>query len=69
MNATPNPRLCWLRLTPHRVLLALLPVWGALLLSVYFGWLGNGCPVLLALASLALSYPARRHFRVLAGGK
>ena len=52
MNAAkPNSR-CF-RLTPDRVLLTLLPLWGVLFLFEQFRWLSKGYPVLLALVSLA----------------
>ena len=50
MDAASNRR--FLHLTPDRVLLTLLPIWGALFLCQHFGWLSKGYPVLLAVATL-----------------
>lgn len=48
----PKSRLRWFCLTPDRVVLGLLLVWGVLLLSEQSQWLNKGYPVLLAVASV-----------------
>ena len=40
-------------LTPNRLLVALLPIWGVLFLAEHFHWLPKGYPVLFAVASSA----------------
>lgn len=50
MNAVSKPR--WFHLTPDRLLLALLPVWGGLFLADHFHWLPKGYAVLLAVTIL-----------------
>jgi Leucine-rich repeat (LRR) protein len=55
MNDTANPRLRWYDITPDRVVIGLLAVEGLLLLSERFEWFGKGCPVLIALAALAVA--------------
>ncbi len=45
----------WFHLTPERLLVALLPVWGVLFLCEHFHWLSKGYSVLLALASMGVA--------------
>jgi hypothetical protein len=55
MDDTTPPRVRWYRLTPDRVVIALLAVEGLLWLSERFGWFGwhKGYAVLTAVALIA----------------
>ena len=52
MTETSKSRRRWFNVTPDRVLLALLPLWGMLFLSEHFHWLSKEYSVLLAVASM-----------------
>ncbi|MGO8751436.1 MAG: hypothetical protein ACLQNE_36275 [Thermoguttaceae bacterium] len=52
MDEMPKPRRHWFHFTPERLLIALLPVWGALFLFEHFHWLNKGYSVLFAVASM-----------------
>ena len=54
MTETAKSRRRWFSLTPDRVLLTLLPLWGGLFLCEYFHWLPKGEPVLLAAGTSVL---------------
>ena len=53
MTETSKSQRRLLRLTPDRLLLALVPVWGVLFLAEHYRWLPKGYPVLLAVVTLA----------------
>ena len=59
MPETPSPKLRWYRLTPDRLLMALLPVEGLLLLSERFRWFPfnehKGWTVLIAVAVICVA--------------
>ena len=54
MNETAKSQRRWFHLTPERLLLALLPIWGVLFLAEHLRWLPKGYPVLLAVTSMVV---------------